>query len=520
MFGKTILAMMCMSATTFAAEGPKLNVIPQPAKVEMLDGTFALTPGLRIGTTAQTRTIGRYLADMLAVPTGLTVPVKPLAEVKDGPRIILRNDDARKDLGPEGYELTVARDGVTILATQPAGVFYAVQTLRQLLPVEIESGRRVDHIAWTLPYVRIQDAPRFPWRGALLDSSRHFQDKVFIKRFIDLLAMHKINRFHWHLTDDQGWRIQIGKYPKLTEIGAWRKEKDGSKYGGFYTQEDIREIVAYAESRYVLIVPEIEMPGHCKSALAAYPRYSCTGGPFEVRTEWGVEKDVYCPGDDDTFVFIESVLGEVADLFPSPWIHIGGDEVPKDRWKACPKCQARIKALHLKDEAELQSWFVKRVEKILAARDRRLIGWDEILEGGLAPNAVVQSWRGIKGGLAAASAGHDVVMSPTSHCYLDYSYEKIPTSLAYGYEPTAEVPADKVRHVLGLEGNLWGEVMPTTTSVESHAFPRLTALAEVGWSATDVRDWNDFQRRLATFLARMDKLGVRYTAPPATSQTR
>ncbi len=519
MIGKIVLVSALLGAAA-AAEGPKVNIIPQPAKLEVLDGSFTLTPGLRIGITARTKVVGQYLQELLSAPTGLEIKVKAAAEVEDGPRIVLRADDARKDLGLEGYELSIAKDGVTIVAADPAGAFYGVQTLRQLLPPEIESRKRVDNMTWTVPFVRIQDRPRFSWRGALLDSSRHFQDKAFIKRFIDLLAMHKINVFHWHLTDDQGWRVEVRKYPKLTEVGAWRREKDGSKYGGFYTRQDLREIVAYAESRHVLVVPEIEMPGHCQSALASYPQYSCTGGPFEVANTWGIKKDVYCPGNDETFAFLEGILSDVADIFSSPWIHIGGDEVPKDRWKACVKCQNRIKAEKLKDEAELQSWFVKRIEKILATRDRRLIGWDEILEGGLAPNAVVQSWRGINGGIAAAAQGHDVIMSPTSHCYLDYTYEKIPVEKAYSFEPTAEVPAGKVHHIRGLEGNLWGEVMPTTDSVESHAFPRLTALAEVGWSAREARNWPGFQHRLASLLQRMDKLGVHYTPLAASAPAR
>lgn len=516
MIGRIILPMSSIFVLALTAQTASAVIIPQPVQMQVLDGSFTLQPGLLIGATAHTKTAGKYLADLLSAPTGLDIKVRAAAEVENGPRILLRTDETRRDLGPEGYDLTVAKNGVTIIGCRPAGVFYGIQSLRQLLPIDIESRSLVENIPWTVPCVRILDKPRFAWRGALIDSGRHFQDKAFIKKFIDLMAMHKLNRLHWHLTDDQGWRVQIGKYPKLTEIGAWRKEKDGSKYGGFYTQQDLREIVAYAESRHVLVVPEIEMPGHCQSALAAYPQYSCTGGPFEVANTWGIKKDVYCPGNDATFAFIESVLGEVADVFPSPWIHIGGDEVPKDRWKACPKCQARIKAEKLKDEAELQSWFVKRVEKMLAARDRRLIGWDEILEGGLAPNAVVQSWRGIKGGIAAASQGHDVIMSPTSHCYLDYTYEKISTEKAYSYEPTAEIPPDAIRHVLGVEGNLWGEVMPTTKAIELHAFPRLTALAEVGWSQREAMGWRDFQNRLMLFLKRLDKLGVQH-GPVQTS---
>ena len=518
MIGKTVFILTVLSLVGLPAralvETLPLNVIPQPAKVVIQEeSSFTLAPGLTVGVTAHTKDIGQYLAGLLAPPTGLEIKVKAATEVaQEAPHIVLRTDEKRTDLGPEGYELAVDKHGVTIVGGSPAGVFYGVQTLRQLLPPEIESGKRVDNMAWTLPFVRIQDQPRFGWRGALLDSGRHFLDKAFIKRFIDLLAMYKINRFHWHLTDDQGWRVEIRKYPKLTEVGAWRKTEDGGKYGGFYTQQDLREIVVYAEARQIVIVPEIEMPGHSMAALASYPQYSCTGGPFEVANTWGIKKDVYCPGNDDTFKFIEGMLSEVMDIFPSPWLHIGGDEVPKDRWKACPRCQNRIKAEKLKDEAELQSWFVKRIEKILNSRDRRLVGWDEILEGGLAPNAIVQSWRGIQGGIAAAKAGHDVVMSPTSHCYLDYPNEKISVEKAYSYEPVPDdLPADKVKHILGLEGNMWGEVMPTPQSVEQHAFPRLIALAEVGWSPRPARNWPGFYRRLKAELIRLDKLGVHYS---------
>ena len=326
--------------------------------------------------------------------------------------------------------------------------------------------------------------------------------------------MHKMNVLHWHLTEDQGWRIEIKKYPKLTEIGAWRDE-NGTKYGGFYTQADFKEIVKYATERHVTVVPEIELPGHAMAAITAYPDFSCTGGPFKVQTGWGVFADVYCAGNDKTFNFLEDVLKEVLALFPSKYIHIGGDECPKERWKTCPKCQARIKAEGIKDEFELQSYFVSRIEKFLNKSGRSMIGWDEILEGGLAPNAVVQSWRGIDGGIAAAKQGHDVIMSPYSHCYLDYGYGSISTEHAYSYEPTpAALNSEEAKHVLGIEGNMWSEHTSTYRDIERQVFPRLTALAEVGWSPKAVRNWQGFQPRLVAQLKRLKLLDVAYFVDP------
>ncbi|MBU0616882.1 MAG: family 20 glycosylhydrolase, partial [Planctomycetes bacterium] len=364
---------------------------------------------------------------------------------------------------------------------------------------------------------------RYRWRGMLLDCGRHFMTKDFVKRYIDLLAYHKMNVLHWHLTEDQGWRIEIKKHPKLTEIGAWRGEGD-ERYGGFYTREDVKEIVEYAKSRYIAVVPEIEMPGHSLGALAAYPELSCTGGPFKVATRWGVHSEVYCAGNDKVFEFLQDVLSEVIELFPSEFIHIGGDECPKERWQACVKCQARIKTEGLKDEHELQSYFIRRIEKFLNSKGRRLIGWDEILDGGLAPNATVQSWRGMRGAIAAATAGHDVISSPTSHCYLDYAQWRAPgeptwmgfidLKTCYSFEPTpTELTPEQAKHVLGLEGNMWTEHAPQAR-VDWQVFPRLCALAEVGWSPKGKRDWKDFQKRLKAHYPRLDALGVTYFLPP------
>ena len=385
-----------------------LGLVPKPVSVHASAGSLKSKPGgdgilIARGFAVRTDTIiqvvspdaadiqiARFLAEKINAPTGYKLKVGEPGAGSDSNRIVLvrRGDEA---MGAEGYRLEVTEKAVRIEAYQPAGLFYGVQTLRQLLPEEIEAPdkQQAPLGGWTVPSVTIEDKPRFPWRGMLLDCGRHFMDKEFVKRYVDLLAYHKMNRLHWHLTEDQGWRIEIKKYPKLTEVGAWREYEDGTVYGGFYTQDDVREIVAYAKSRFVTVVPEIEMPGHSVAALAAYPEFSCTGGPFEVETQWGVHKDVYCAGNDRTFKFLEDVLEEVMTLFDSPYIHIGGDECPKDRWKQCPKCQGRIKVEGLKDEHELQSYFIKRMERFLSSKGRRLIGWDEILEGGLAPAATV-----------------------------------------------------------------------------------------------------------------------------------
>jgi hexosaminidase len=389
----------------------------------------------------------------------------------------------------------------------------------------------------TVPCVRIEDKPRLPWRGMLLDVSRHFFPKEFVKSFIDGLAMHKMNTFHWHLVDDQGWRLEIKKFPRLTEIGAWRVDREnlnwnerpaqqpGEKatYGGFYTQDDVREILAYAASRHVTVVPEIEMPGHCLSALAAYPELSCTGGPFTV-PPGGVwpNKDVYCPGNEKTFKFLEDVLTEVVALFPGDYIHIGGDEVDKSTWKTCPKCQARMKAEGLRTEEELQSWFIRRIERFLNSKGKKLIGWDEILEGGLAPNAAVMSWRGNEGGIAAAKAGHAVVMTPTSHCYFDYYQGDaaveplaiggyLPLSKVYAFEPVpTELSVEQSAFIIGAQANLWSEYIPTPEHARYMIHPRIAAMAETGWTVRDGRDWAGFIERLETQLLRYEAAGVPY----------
>ncbi|MBI5645595.1 MAG: family 20 glycosylhydrolase [Ignavibacteriae bacterium] len=436
----------------------------------------------------------------------------------------IERDSTDTRLGLEGYRLNVHPTNIELKAATWAGVFRGMQTVLQLLPPEFDTStvRR----RWTIPCVSIVDTPRFSWRGMHLDVGRHMFPVSFIKKYIDLLALYKFNTFHWHLTEDQGWRIEIKKYPKLTSVGAWRGETmgDGTRYGGFYTQKEIREVVEYAAQRFITVVPEIEMPGHSVAALAAYPELACTRGPFAVSTRWGVEDDVLCAGNDKVFTFLENVLSEVLALFPSKFIHIGGDECPKVRWKACAKCQARMKQHGLATEHELQSWFIQRVEKFLNSKGRRIIGWDEILEGGLAPNAAVMSWRGVAGGIEAAKAGHDVVMTPTSHCYFDYAQGRsgeptkaggyIPADTVYMFEPVpAALTPDEARHVLGAQGNLWTEWIPDEKTAEYMVLPRLCALAEVLWSPKQGRSLESFHRRMAPQYARFVARGLNYRVP-------
>jgi len=513
-------------------------VIPGPARVERQPGGFSITERTRVLVEAgnpEAHAVGVYLAEILHRGTGWS-PTVGATTRPEPPRdaILLTTAGADASLGEEGYALSVSPESVLLRAPQPRGLFLGVQTIRQLLPPETGTclaGDSGESEGLTLPGVRITDKPRYKWRGMLLDCGRHFMTKEFVKRYIDLLAYHKMNVLHWHLTEDQGWRIEIRQYPRLTEVGAWRG-KGEERYGGFYTQEDIREIVAYAGSRYVTVVPEIEMPGHSMAALASYPELGCEGKGYEVGTRWGVYSDVYCAGNERVFEFLENVLSEVIDLFPSEYIHIGGDECPKTRWKACPKCQARMEAEGLRDEHELQSYFVRRIERFLNSRGRRLVGWDEILEGGLAPNATVQSWRGLEGAIAAAGSGHDVISSPTSHCYLDYAQVRtpgeptrmgfIPLERSYAFEPTpVELTPEQARHVLGLEGNMWTEHAPQER-VDWQVFPRLCALAEVGWSPREARDWDGFSARMKVHYRRLDALGVTYflSPPRCTSPDR
>jgi hexosaminidase len=516
-------------------------VVPQPARLTRGDGEFVVDARTVIWTDDVSARIGRQLAAYLAPATGLTLQVRTGGDPPAQGIVLRRSSSLGSALGREGYKLDVRPDRAVAEAAEPAGLFYAVQTIRQLLPPEIFRSSRVSGVRWALPAVSIEDMPRFPWRGAHLDVGRHFMPKEFVKKYIDLLALHKMNSFHWHLTEDQGWRIEIKKYPRLTEVGGWRKETlvgrrnredstknvyDGKRHGGFYTQDDVREVVAYAAERFVNVVPEIEMPGHAQAAIAAYPWLgNYPERQLEVWTRWGVSENIL-NAEPRTIAFMQDVLSEVLTLFPSTFIHVGGDEAVKTQWHSSPRAQARVRELGLKNEEELQSWFIRQMDTFLTTRGRRLVGWDEILEGGLAPGATVMSWRGVQGGIAAARAGHDVVMAPTTYTYFDYYQSPdrdneplaigglLPLDSVYSFEPVpAELEPQYAKHVLGAQGQLWSEYLPTPRHVEYMAFPRLTALAEVVWTPRERKDFADFRRRLEVHLRRLDGMQVNYRRP-------
>ncbi len=516
------------------ADAMAQQILPQPVKVTERAGRFTITKQTVISTDTASAPIGQQLARYLEPATGLTLRLQP-AGAAPARAISLRRDRTLTRLGEEGYLLDVRPTGIVARAHGPAGLFYAVQTIRQLLPAEIFREATVEGVEWSMPAVSIEDYPRFQWRGGHLDVGRHFMPKEFVKKYIDLLALHKMNVFHWHLTEDQGWRLEIKQYPKLTDVGAWRNGTlvgrarrgteptfDAKRHGGFYTQEDAREIVAYAKARYINVVPEIEMPGHAVAAIAAYPGLGVTGEPMEVAKTWGIFSDIL-NADPSTITFMQNVLTEVMAIFPGRYIHIGGDEADKAKWKISEKIQARIKALKLADEHELQSWFIRQMDDFLVSHKRRLVGWDEILEGGLAENAVVMSWRGTKGGIAAARAGHDVIMAPTSHTYMDYYQAKdqtkeplaiggfLPLDVVYSFEPVPEeLEPQFAKHVLGAQGQLWTEYMPNPKHVEYMAFPRMSALAEVVWTPKARKDYTGFLDRLGQHLNRLRALDVNY----------
>ena len=523
-----------LAVPVLAAEPPVPAIIPLPQSIESREGSFKLGPGTRIAADAASTQTAQYLAQRLRNSTGFKLKLGKSTEAAAKGQILLTTRDAKPTLGPEGYQLTVGTDSVVLRALTQAGLFYGVQSLLELMPPEVFAAKAVPGVDWKIPCAQIEDQPRFKWRGFMLDVARHFFTKDEVKEMLDVLALQKLNTFHLHLTDDQGWRIEIKKYPRLTQIGAWRKDAgfgldpkasttygpDG-RYGGYYTQADIREIVAYAAARHITVVPEIEMPGHASAALSAFPELSCTGGPYTPNAEGGVFAGVYCAGKDETFEFLQNVLAEVLPLFPGKYIHIGGDEVPKDNWKKCARCQARIKQESLKNEHELQSYFIRRIEKFINAQGRNLIGWSEIREGGLAQNAAVMDWIG--GAVEAATAGHDVIMSPTAYCYLDYYQSTnhatepkaiggyLPLSKVYSFEPLpAGLDAPYQAHILGGQGNLWTEYVPNFKHAEYMAVPRLCALAEVTWSPQAARNWEDFTRRLPAQFQRFDQLRVNY----------
>jgi len=505
-----------------------ISIIPQPQSVVEMDGTFTITKDTRIcldDMSEEMLRIAGFLNERLRQAAGFGLEV--VSEPGKANFIAFRN----KEGAPESYTIDAGPDSFVVGYADGAGAFYAIQTLLQLLPVEIFSQEPQKGIEWTIPCCSISDAPRFKYRGMHLDVCLHYFDLEFLKRYIDIMAAHKVNRFHWHLTEDQGWRLEIKKYPLLTEKGQWRKETvigslgsgiyDGIPHGGYYTQEQVKELVKYAADRYVTIIPEIELPGHALAAIACYPELSCgLEDHYETATRWGIFKQVYCP-KESTFAFLEDVFDEVFELFPSELVHIGGDECPKASWKACPDCQALIKKLGLKDEYELQSYFVTRMEKYINSKGRQIIGWDEILQGGLAPNAKVMSWLGEEGGIKAAQQHHEVVMSPHQKYYLDYwqadPYSEPlamsgPTTLRtmYEYEPVPEVlTKEESKYIIGVEGCVWTEYMPTPERVEYMAWPRMCAIAETGWTHSE-KDWDGFTRRLEKHFGRLDGMGVDY----------
>ncbi|WP_430811005.1 MULTISPECIES: family 20 glycosylhydrolase [unclassified Carboxylicivirga] len=530
MAGLMLLALGCTEKSN------TYNLVPYPQELSPQSGAFKLHEDTKVlyAGGENTRFVAQSFADFIAPASGLQLSVEAAPNAKAVIGAILFVEDKAID-GVEGsYKLQVSPRGIVVKANNPVGLFYGFQTLRQLLPAEMESKTQVSDLDFSIPAVSINDAPNFSYRGLHLDVGRHFYPVDFIKKYIDLLALHKMNVFHWHLTEDQGWRLEIKKYPRLAEVAAYRDETlvghlgvgehkyDGKRYGGYYTQEQAREIVKYAADRFITVIPEIELPGHAQAALTAYPELGCTGGPYKVAKKWGIFKEVYCAGNEEVFTFLEDVLLEVMDIFPSKYIHIGGDECPKDRWKTCPKCKKRMKVEGCKDAHELQSYFIHRIEKFLNEHDRDIIGWDEILEGGLAPNATVMSWRGIKGGEAAAKQGHNVVMTPNTHFYLDYYQNDpkedplaiggyLPLSKVYSYNPMAgELSEEEAKHIIGVQGNVWTEYMPESSYVEYMTYPRACAIAEVGWLPFEKRDYSAFAKRLQGHFKRLDVMNVNY----------
>ena len=510
---------------------PQIAIVPYPNHLETGRVTYRVTDrpvtcDSRTDERTQRAVVG--FAARLATVTGGTNPVTVADEVPaSGIRFV-----TDESLPAEGYELNVDGEGIEVRASQFPGFLYALQSLEQLLPAAVYGTEPAPDAAWEVPCVKIADAPRFAYRGMHLDVVRHFFSVDEVKRYIDVMAIHKLNTLHWHLTDDQGWRIEIKKYPELTRVGSVRgetlighhhtsSEYDKTPHGGYYTQKQIREIVKYAADRYITVIPEIELPGHAVAALTSYPWLGCKGEGYEVRRRWGISKEVFCPGKETTFEFLQNVFAEVLELFPSEFIHIGGDECPKDSWKQCPLCQERIRTEGLKDEFELQSYTVRRMEKWLREHGRKIIGWDEILEGGVSPTATVMSWRGSKGGIAAAKAGNHVIMTPNVHCYLDYYQTKTPTKEPMaigGYVPMRKVyeldPYDQLTpgeraYILGVQGNLWTEYIATFPHLKHMLLPRLAAIAEVGWSY-DRKDFDDFKHRMNSLRKCYDAAGLNY----------
>ena len=523
-----LLMTACSNQPTTVAN---YEVVPMPLEINTTQqASFLLKSGVTVYYPAGNEKMQRnaeFLASYVKAQTGIELQVQAGEGGKGG--IVLQLGLANDN--PEAYQLKVDASQVVISSPSEAGVFYGIQTLRKA--VDVAEGSNVE-----LPAVEIKDQPRFGYRGMMLDVGRHFFSMDEIKTYIDMMALHNINRFHWHLSEDQGWRIEIKKYPKLTEIGSMRKETvighnsgkyDGKPYGGFYTQEQAKEIVAYAAERYITVIPEIDLPGHMQAALAAYPELGCTGGPYEVWTQWGVSDNVLCAGNDQTIQFIKDVLAEIVEIFPSEYIHVGGDECPKVKWSTCPKCQARIKALGLKSdnkhtkEERLQSYVIHEAEEFLNSKGRKMIGWDETLEGGLAPNATVMSWRGEAGGIEAAKQHHDVVMTPNTYLYFDYYQSKdtetepmaiggyLPIERVYSYEPMPKsLSSEEQKYIVGVQANLWTEYIPDFKQVQYMVLPRMAALSESQWCAPEKKNYEAFLQRVSRLVNIYAKNGWNY----------
>lgn len=516
---------------TCATADKELALIPVPQEMTVGSDCFTLTRNAAITldqSNQELKGIAQYFNEKIAPATGFELPVEKHGKIE----FKLTDDTA---LGDEGYHLKVKHGDIVLTANKPAGIFYGVQTLLQMLPAEIKSiTEQPTNKKWTIPCVDITDKPQFPWRGLMLDVSRHWFTKEEVMKYIDELAEYKMNVFHWHLTDDQGWRLEIKSLPKLTEVGAWRAPRVGqwwqrerqqpgeeATYGGFYTQEDVKEVLAYAAKRFVRVIPEIDVPGHGVAALVAYPELACMKAPDAVNVGnkfYGEDENTLCIGKESTFEFMDKVLTEVAALFPDEYIHIGGDECFKGFWHTCPRCQARMKAENLKNEEELQSYFIHRMGDMLKEKGKKLVGWDEILEGGLAPDANVMSWRGMEGGIKAAQVGHHVIMTPTNHCYIDLwqgepsvepdTYSMCRLKDSYSFNPVPEGVSAEM--VLGGQGNLWAESVPTFRHAEYMTWPRGWALAEVLWSGPAKSDWNGFWPRVEKHFVRADQADINY----------
>jgi hexosaminidase len=506
---------------------PLPPLIPLPDSVEPTAEAFRLTADATIVADESTLDNAAYLQRRLSSATGFPLPIA--APGHRGAAIVLGMSPEGADPGDEGYTLEVTADAVRLEAATQQGLFHAIQTLLQFLPPEIEAPGATADIGWTIPGVRICDRPRFAWRGFMLDEGRHFHGKETVLALLDVLATLKLNVFHWHLTEDQGWRIEIEGYPRLTEVGAKRPgtarhltdmlrgRHDGRTHSGFYTRDEIREVVACAAERHITVVPEIEMPGHSLAALAAYPELGCRGGPYRVGTRFGIFKDIYCAGRESTFEFLEAVLDQVIELFPGPYIHIGGDEAPKARWNECPDCRRRMAEEGLADAAELQTWFTNRIARHLAARGRIPVGWNEALAPGLHPDAIIQYWIGRRRKVVdAIRQGRRTIVSPFLDYYLDHAYSLTPLSRTYRLEPVFPgLGDDDARNILGVEAPLWTEFVPSRARLDYQTFPRLLALAETGWTSAERKDFGDFLERWTAFRSRLDQRGIRYASAAA-----